>query len=223
MYVPQIDVVPLLLTLKLAVTNTVLLFLLSIPVSYYLAYTRSRFKPYCEAAVALPLVLPPSVLGFYLLLLFSKKGFLGNLWDKIFGYQLAFHFDGLLIASFIFSLPFMVQPLVAGFKSVGRDLIEASYTLGKSKPYTLFKIILPNMKSACLTGIVLTFAHTIGEFGVVLMIGGNIDGETKVVSIAIYDAVERLDYTTAHIYALILFIFTFIVLAVFYRLNKRYE
>jgi len=117
----------------------------------------------------------------------------------------------------------MVQPLIAGFKSVGRDLIEASYTLGKSKLYTLFKIILPNMKSACLTGIVLTFAHTIGEFGVVLMIGGNIDGETKVVSIAIYDAVERLDYTAAHTYAVILFVVTFIVLTVIYRLNKRFE
>lgn len=223
MMLPALDYTPLLLTLKLAVIVTLMLFIIGVPISYCLAYVNFRFKSFIEASIALPLVLPPSVLGFYLLLIMGKYGFLGKLWESIFGYQLAFHFEGLVVASIIFSLPFMIHPLVAGFKSVNKELIEASFTLGRGKIYTLFKVILPNMKSSILTGLVLTFAHTVGEFGVVLMIGGNIDGETKVISIAIYDAVERLDYATAHFYSIILFIMTFLVLAVIYKLNKRFE
>ncbi|ADR19430.1 molybdate ABC transporter permease subunit [Calditerrivibrio nitroreducens] len=219
----QIDYTPFYLTLKLAFTTTVILFIFGLPLAYLLSFSKIRLKSFIEALVALPLVLPPSVLGFYLLLIMSKNGFLGRLWEKSFGHQLAFHFEGVVIASVIFSFPFMVHPLLSGFKSINKSLIEASYTLGKSKINTLFRVILPNMKPAILTGLVLSFAHTIGEFGVVLMVGGSIDGETKVVSIAIYDAVEKIDYTTAHVYAAILFAISFFTLLVVYMFNKRFE
>jgi molybdate transport system permease protein len=145
---------------------------------------------------------------------------LGSLWERLFGNPLIFRFEGILIASVIFSLPFMVHPLTAGFRSVNKSLIEASYTLGKSKLTTLFKIIIPNIKYSFITGIVLTFIHTVGEFGVVLMVGGSIEGETKVISISIYDAVESLDYTTAHVYSGILLIFSFLILLFVYLPNK---
>jgi molybdate transport system permease protein len=219
----QIDFTPFYLTLKLAFTTTVILFFVGMPLAYFLAYSKFKFKSAIEAVVALPLVLPPSVLGFYLLLIMSKNGFLGKFWQELFGHQLAFHYEGIVIASVIFSFPFMVHPLLSGFKSVNKSLIEASYTLGKSKIQTLFRVILPNMKPAIMTGITLSFAHTVGEFGVVLMVGGSIEGETKVVSIAIYDAVERLDYTTAHVYAAVLFGLSFFVLLLLYMLNKRFE
>ena len=219
----SIDFNPFFLSLKLGFITTVLLFFIGIPLGYFIAYSKVRFKSIFEALIALPLVLPPTVLGFYLLLLFNKRGLLGSLWEKISGHQLAFHFEGLVAASLIFSLPFMVHPLISGFKSVDRSLIEASYTLGKTKLQTLFRVILPNMKPSVITGIVLTFAHTIGEFGVVLMVGGNIEGETKVVSIAIYDAVESLDYTSAHIYSAILIAISFFTLLTVYILNKRFE
>ena len=146
----------------------------------------------------------------------SKNGFLGKFWEELFGHQLAFHYEGIVLASVIFSFPFMIHPLLSGFKSVNKTLIEASYTLGKSKIQTLFRVILPNMKPAIMTGITLSFAHTVGEFGVVLMVGGSIEGETKIVSIAIYDAIEKLDYTTAHVYTGILFGISFFVLLVLY-------
>ncbi|WP_457644148.1 molybdate ABC transporter permease subunit [Persephonella sp.] len=219
----EFDTTSFILTFKLASITTVLLLIIGIPLSYLIAYSNFRFKPVVEALIALPLVLPPTVLGFYLLLLFSKKGFLGEIWEKIAGHQLAFHFEGLVFASIIFSFPFMVHPLISGFKSVNRSYIEAAYTLGKSRIRTLFSVILPNMKPAIITGTVLSFAHTIGEFGVVLMIGGSIEGETKVVSIAIYEAVEKLDYTTAHIYAAVLLGFSFLTLLTVYILNKRFE
>jgi len=168
----------------------------------------------------LPLVLPPTVLGFYLLIFLSKNGILGSLWERLFGNPLIFRFEGILIASAVFSLPFMIHPLTAGFRSVNKNLIEASYTLGKSKLTTLFKIIIPNIKYSFITGIVLTFIHTVGEFGVVLMVGGSIEGETKVISISIYDAVESLDYTTAHVYSGILLIFSFLILLFVYLPNK---
>jgi molybdate ABC transporter, permease protein len=208
--IKQIDFEPFYLTFKLASLTTIILFIIGIPAAYFIAYSESKFKSIFEAVIALPLVLPPSVLGFYLLLILSKNGFLGSFWEKYFGHQLAFHFEGILIASVIFSFPFMVHPLVSGFKSFDKSLIEASYTLGKSKLKTLFKVILPNIKPSILSGITLSFAHTVGEFGVVLMVGGSIDGETKVVSIAIYDAVEKLDYTSAHVYSAILFGFSFL-------------
>lgn len=219
----HIEWTPLILTLKLALITTIILLVISIPIAYVLTYSKIRLKSVFEAAIALPLVLPPSVLGFYLLLIMGKNGFLGKFWEKIAGHQLAFHFEGIVIASVIFSLPFMVHPLISGFKSIPTELIEASYTLGKSKIVTLFKVILPNMKPSIITGITLAFAHTVGEFGVVIMIGGNIEGETRVISIAIYDSVEKLDYKTAHIYSAILFTISFLTLFLVYKLNKKLE
>ena len=203
---------PLILSFKLALITTAILYIVSIPIAYYISFSKQRLKTVIEVIVSMPLVLPPSVLGFYFLLLFSSDGFLGQLWQKLFSYQLAFHFDGLVLGSIIFSLPFMVHPLISGMRAIDTSLIEASYTMGKSRLATLFRVILPIIKPSLLSGGVLAFAHTIGEFGVVLMIGGDIEGETRVASIAIYDEVEALNYTTAHIYSLILFIFSFIVL-----------
>jgi molybdate transport system permease protein len=203
---------PFALTLKLAIITTSCLLVIGIPIAYALAFSKNRFTPMFEAIVAMPLVLPPSVLGFYFLLAFSQDGFLGGPWRELFGHQLAFHFDGLVIGSIIFSLPFMVHPLLAGFKGADVRQIEAAYTMGKSRMTTLYRVILPAIKPSLLTGAVISFAHTVGEFGVVLMIGGNIDGETKVASIAIYNEVEALNYSTAHAYSLILFAFSFVVL-----------
>lgn len=219
----EISFEPFYLTFKLATLVTLILLVISIPVAYYLAYSKAKANALAEAVITLPLVLPPSVLGFYLLLLLNKQGLLGSFWNRVFDHQLAFHFEGLVVASVLFSFPFMVQPLVSGFKGIRKELIEASYTLGKSKLATLFGVILPNMKSAILTGIVLSFAHTVGEFGVVLMIGGSIEGETKVISIAIYNEVEALNYATAHVYAAILFGFSFLTLLAVYLMNKKFE
>ncbi|MCC6063818.1 MAG: molybdate ABC transporter permease subunit [Thermocrinis sp.] len=197
--------------LELSFWTTIILLFLGIPLAYFLAYSRSRYTSLVEALVSLPSVLPPTVLGFYLLLALNKEGFIGSLWYRLFGKQLVFHFEGILIASVIYSLPMMVHPLTAGFRSVPKNLIEASYTLGKSK------------KVSVLTGVVLSFAHTLGEFGVVLMVGGNIEGETRVVSIAIYSAVEALDYTTAHVYSLVLLLFSVFSLTALYVLNRRWS
>lgn len=218
-----LDLSPLLLTLKLALITTVILYLIGLPTAWFLSRTKSRFKPVFEAIFALPLVLPPSVLGFYFLLMFSRHGWLGYAWEQLFGHQLAFSFDGLLLGSVIFSLPFMVHPLQSGFNAVPGNLIDASYSLGKSRAETMFRVILPAMKSSLLTGGVLAFAHTVGEFGVVLMIGGSIEGETKVASIAIYDLVESLEYHAAHIYAAILFAFSFAILLTVYLVNKKLD
>lgn len=218
-----IDFGPFILTLQLATLTTLILYILGLPVAYYLAHAKNRLLPMLEAVIALPLVLPPSVLGFYFLLAFSRNGFLGSFWESLFGHQLAFSFDGLVIGSVIFSLPFMVHPLVAGFRGVDRGLVEASHTLGKSRLETILRVVFPNMKSSILTGGVLAFAHTVGEFGVVLMIGGSIAGQTKVASIAIYDQVESLNYHDAHIYAAILFFFSFSILLAVYLINKRID
>ncbi|MEJ5339748.1 MAG: molybdate ABC transporter permease subunit [Aquificaceae bacterium] len=219
----DINPIPIWLTLKLSFWTTLILLVIGIPLSYYLAYTKSRLGLLIEALTTLPLVLPPTVLGFYLLLLLSKHGIIGSLWYKLLDRQLVFHFEGIVIASVIYSLPMMVHPLTSGFRSVPLNIIEASWTLGKSKLQTLFRVILPNMKASVLTGTVLSFAHTIGEFGVVLMVGGNIEGDTRVVSIAIYDAVEAIDYATAHVYAGILFVASFISLALLYAVNRRWS
>ncbi len=197
--------------------------MIGIPISYWLSQTKSKLAVVVEALVSLPLVLPPTVLGFYLLLLFNKHGLVGSLWYRLFDRQLVFHFEGIVIASVIYSLPMMVHPLTASFRAVPKSLIEASYTLGRGKLYTLLRVILPNSKAGVMTGAVLSFAHTLGEFGVVLMVGGNIEGETRVVSIAIYDAVEAIDYTTAHIYAGILFVLSFATLWVLYAINRRWS
>lgn len=206
------DLAPLLLTFRLAGVTTVILLLLSLPLACRLHYTTSRFKPFWETLVSLPLVLPPTVLGFYLLLLLSPSHFLGAWVRDTLNLRLIFSFEGLVIGSLLYSLPFMVQPLQTGFSRLPPSLIEASSVLGKSKRTTFFKILLPNMKKPLLTGIVLSFAHTVGEFGVVLMIGGNIPGKTRTASIAVYNEVEALNYSQANTYSLILLAVTFGIL-----------
>lgn len=213
---------PLLLTFKLAGITTLLLLLLGIPLAYWLAYSRSRIKPFIETLVSMPLVLPPTVLGFYLLIAFSPNTVLGGFIQEYLGIRMLFSFTGLVVGSLIYSLPFMVQPVQAGFAGVPGALREASYVLGKSRLNTFFKIVLPSIKPALLTGAVLTFAHTVGEFGVVLMIGGNIPGKTKVASIAIFDEVEALNYANAHVYSLILFGITFSLLLLVNLVNGGY-
>lgn len=209
------------LTFELAAVTTFILLFIGIPLGYFLSQTKSKLKPVIETFVSMPLVLPPSVLGFYLLLAFSPKNAFGEFLQEKFDIRLVFSFEGLVIASIIFSLPFMVHPIQSGFSSLSSSLKEASYTLGKSRFETLWFVLLPNIRPSLLTASVITFAHTIGEFGVVLMIGGNIAGETKVASIAIYDEVESLNYAVANQYALTLFIITFAILLFVYAVNKQ--
>jgi molybdate transport system permease protein len=209
------------LTFELAAITTLILLFIGIPLGYFLSQTKSKLKPVIETLVSMPLVLPPSVLGFYLLLAFSPKNSFGSWLDETFDLRLVFSFEGLVIASVIFSLPFMVHPIQSGFSSLSKSLKEASFILGKSKLETLWYVLLPNIKPSLLTGIVISFAHTVGEFGVVLMIGGNIVGETKVASIAIYDEVEALNYDLANQYAFTLFIISFAILLFVYITNKK--
>ncbi len=213
---------PLALTFKLAVVTTAILFVISIPIASWLSSTKSKLRPVLETLVSMPLVLPPTVLGFYMLVAFSPENAFGGWLNEWLGIRLIFSFGGLVVASVIYSLPFMVQPIQAGLSSLPSTLKEASYTMGKSKIKTLLKILLPNIRPSLLTGIVLSFAHTVGEFGVVLMIGGNMPGRTKVASIAIYDEVEALNYTAANNYSLILFFVTFIILLLVYLINGGY-
>jgi molybdate transport system permease protein len=217
----NIDYGPLLLTFQLAFITTFILLLVGVPLAYFLAVTKLKVKPVLEAFISLPLVLPPSVLGFYLLLAFSPNSGIGIFLESTFDLRLVFTFAGLVVASILYSLPFMVHPIQAGLEALPVSLKEASYVLGKSKVETLFRVLLPNIKPSLLTGIVLSFAHTIGEFGLVLMIGGNIPGETKVASIAIYDEVETLNYEAAHVYSIILLLLSFSILLLVYVLNKR--
>ena len=196
------------ITFKLAFITTILLLFIGLPIAVLLAFKNFKFKTFFEAIIALPLVLPPTVLGFYFLVLLGKI-------------NLVFTFEGLVMASIVYSLPFMVQPIHSVLISFPKDLIEASYTLGKSKVETFLKVIVPNIKSSIITAVVLTFAHTVGEFGVVLMVGGSIPGETKVASIAIYEEVEALNYNLANKYALVLIIISFIAIFLVYLLNKR--
>ena len=212
---------PLILTFKLAGIVTLILLVLGVPLAYWLAFSRMRYESALEALVAMPLVLPPSVLGFYLLLAFSPNNALGRFLDSSFDLRLVFSFEGLVVGSVIFSLPFMVQPVQSGFQALPASLAEAAYTLGKSKWRTFAHVLLPNIRPALLAGTVLAFAHTIGEFGVVLMIGGNIPGETRVAALAIYDEVERLNYGGAHFYAAVLFALSFVILVTVYVVNKR--
>ncbi|MFA7070155.1 MAG: molybdate ABC transporter permease subunit [Sulfurimonas sp.] len=211
----------MMLTFKLASLTTIILLPIGVFLGYYLANTTSKFKPFIEALVSMPLVLPPSVLGFYLLLTFSPKSALGSFLQEHFDVKLVFSFEGLVLASIIFSFPFMVNPIYSGFASLSKSLKEASYTLGKGFLATLWYVLLPNIKPSLLSAMVITFAHTIGEFGVVLMIGGNIAGETRVASIAIYDEVEALNYTLASHYALTLFVISFVILVVVFTINKK--
>jgi len=202
----NLDFTPFLLSFKLAGLTTLILFIISLPLAWYLSQSSSKVKPWIEAITALPIVLPPSVLGFYILIVFANI-------------DLAFSFTGLVIASCFYSLPFMVQPLQGGFESLNKNMLEASYISGKSQLLTLFRVALPNIKPALLTALIITFAHTVGEFGVVLMIGGSIPDETKVASIAIYEMVEIMDYDTAHIYSGIMVLISFVVLLSVYIFN----
>jgi molybdate transport system permease protein len=213
---------PLLLTFKLAAITTAILLVLGVPLAYWVAHTRSRIKPVIETVISMPLVLPPSVLGFYLLLAFSPQHAFGHWLEQWLHVRLVFSFPGLVLGSVLFSLPFMVHPLQAGLQALPASLLEASRTLGKPDGVTLFRVLLPNMKPALLSGIVLSFAHTIGEFGVILMIGGNIPGLTKVASIAIYDEVESLNYAAANFYAGVLFAVSFAILLAVYIANRKW-
>jgi molybdate transport system permease protein len=195
---------------------------IGVPLAYWIAHTRIRLKPVVETLVSMPLVLPPSVLGFYLLLAFSPQNAFGQWLEQWFHIRLVFSFEGLVMGSVIFSLPFMVQPIQAGFQNLPASLLEASRTLGKPDIVTLFRVLLPNIRPALLSGAVLSFAHTVGEFGVILMIGGNIPGVTKVASIAIYDEVESLNYAAANFYAFVLFAVTFAILLTVYMVNKKW-
>lgn len=208
------------LTFKLAAVTTVILLIIGIPLAAFLVFSRMRFKSIIETIVSMPLVLPPSVLGFYLLLAFSPASALGGFLTEH-GIRLAFSFEGLVIGSVLFSLPFMVHPIQSALAGVPISIFEASYTLGKSKLDTMVRVILPSIRHGLISGIVLAFAHTVGEFGVILMIGGNIPDETRVASIAIYDEVESLNYALAHQYALTLFVVTFAILLLVYTLNKK--
>lgn len=212
---------PIILSLELALVTTLLLFIVAVPIANWLAESKSKFKPVIESIISLPLVLPPTVLGFYLLVAFSPNNAFGNWLQETVGIQLIFSFPGLVLASMIYSLPFMVQPIQSGLSSLSLNMKESSYVLGKSRLATLIQVLLPNIKPSILTALVLSFAHTMGEFGVVLMIGGNIPGVTKVASIAIYDEVESLNYAAAHQYALILLVLTFGILVTVYSLNKK--
>jgi molybdate transport system permease protein len=211
----------LLLSLRLALCVSAILFVLGMPLAYWLAYSRRRWKFLLEALVALPLVLPPTVLGFYMLLAMGPRGPLGKFWYAVFGHGLAFTFAGLVIASVLYSLPFAVQPLVASFETVDRKLLDASAVLGANRLRTFCRIILPLSVPGIITALVLSFAHTLGEFGVVLMVGGNLAGVTRTVSIDIYDRVQSLDYAGANRTALLLLLISFTVLAAVYGINRR--
>ena len=211
---------PILLTLKLAAVVCTVLFLIGMPIASWLSFTRWRWKFMVESVVALPIVLPPTVLGFYILVALGSQSPVGRWYRELSGHGLPFTFAGLAIASVIYSLPFMVQPMAAAFGQVDRSLINASATLGASRWRTFFRIVLPLSVSGIVTGVVLSFAHTLGEFGVVLMVGGNIPGVTETISIAIYDNVQALNYSAANHMALILMAFSFMTLSLTYALNR---
>ena len=218
----SIDFAPFVLSFKLAGITTLILFIVSLPLAWWLSQTKAKSKSIVEAITALPIVLPPSVLGFYILWALSYNSPIGAFLEETLGIKLVFNFTGLVVASCFYSLPFMVQPLQGGFESVNKTMLEASYISGKSKFETLFRVALPNIKPALLSAIIITFAHTVGEFGVVLMVGGSIPEETKVASVAIYEFVEIMDYKMAHIYSAIMVFISFIVLLSVYIFNKRY-
>lgn len=209
------------LTLGLAVVTTLILVAIGLPFAWWLATTGCRWRAGIEAVAALPIVLPPTVLGFYLLLLLGPKGMLGSVAESLWGVRLVFSFPGMVIASVIYSLPFAIQPFLAGFRSIDRRQVEASWCLGVSPLATFFRIVLPLSWPGVMAGIVLSFAHTVGEFGVVLMVGGNIPGATRTVSMAIYDSVQAMDYVTAGWTAGVLLVFSLAVLSVMYSLQNR--
>jgi molybdate transport system permease protein len=209
------------LSVRLALSTTVILLVIGLPLAYWLAFSRHRWQFLAEAVIALPLVLPPTVLGFYVLLAIGPRSPLGALYSKITGGMLPFSFRGLLLASILYSLPFMVQPVAAGFAGVDRKLLEASWCLGVSRRATFARVVVPLSIPGIATGAILTFAHTLGEFGVVLMVGGNIAGVTRTVSISIYDQVQALNYTAAAQTSTLLLCVSFVVLALTYSLQRR--
>ncbi len=209
------------LTIRLALIVAGLLVVIGLPIAYWITYSRWRWKFLAEAVVALPIVLPPTVLGFYVLVALGARSPLGREWQALTGHTLAFTFEGLVIGSLLYSLPFAVQPFAASFAAVDFKLMAASATLGASKFETFRRVILPLSASGLVTGIALSFAHTMGEFGVVLMVGGNIPGVTRTVSIDIYDQVQASNYVSANQTALVLLAISFVVLSAVYALNRR--
>jgi molybdate transport system permease protein len=212
---------PLALTLRLAALVSVLLFFIALPIAYWISFSRARLKFLVESVVALPLVLPPTVLGFYLLLALGPRSPLGRWYQQFSGHTLAFTFEGLVIGSVLYSLPFAVQPMAASFAGVDAQLLAASATLGASRLRTFFRVIVPLSLPGLVTAVALSFAHTLGEFGVVLMVGGNIPGATQTISIAIYDNVQALEYAAANQAALWLLVISFVILSLVYGLNRR--
>jgi len=211
----------LITTLKLAVTTSVILMIIALPLGYWVAFSRWRWKFLIEAVVALPIVLPPTVLGFYVLIAMGPQSPLGRFYETLAGHGLPFTFEGLVFASVLYSLPFAVQPMAAAFGSVERKYIEASRMLGVSNLETFFRVIIPQSWAGVLTGLVLSFAHTLGEFGVVLMVGGNIPGVTRTLSIDIYDQVQSLNYSSAATTSAALLIVSFVILSIVYGLNRK--
>ena len=214
----------IILTFEIAAITTIILLPIGLIVGYYLANCKNKISLIIEVLVWMPLILPPSVIGFYLLITFSPNNFIGKYLLDTMNIKLVFSKEGIIFASIIFSLPFMVNPIKDGFNGIPKSLKEASYMLGKDKLYTALYVLIPNIKSNILLGCITSFVHTIGEFGVVMMIGGNIDKKTRVASIAIYDEVESLNFALAHKYSLVLFLTTFILLLViFYIDRKKYD
>ncbi|MDH5336184.1 MAG: molybdate ABC transporter permease subunit [Nitrospira sp.] len=208
-------------TCKLATLTSLTLLIIGLPIAYWLTYSKWRWKFLIESIVALPLVLPPTVLGFYILIAIGPHSPIGRFYTDLVGHPLPFSFQGLLLASILYSLPFAVQPFATAFEQVDRKLIEASWTLGLSKLKTFFTLILPLSTAGLITGVVLSFAHTLGEFGVVLMVGGNIEGITRTVSIEIYDEVQALNYAAAAKTSALLLLVSYTVLLLVYAMNRR--
>lgn len=219
----MMDFGPLWLSAQLAFVTTAILIFLGAPLAWWLSQTRSRMQAVVQAIVAMPIVLPPTVLGFYLLIVLGPNGAIGSWWVKLTGDTLTFSFTGLVIASCIYSLPFAVQPMQNAFESLSKKNLEAAWTLGASRLDAFFSVAVPLSVRGFISAIVLAFAHTLGEFGVVLMVGGNIPGETRVVSIAIYDHVETLNYAAAHQLSLALIVFAFITLFSMFLINRRWQ
>jgi molybdate transport system permease protein len=218
---PEVELGPVWLSLQLATITVIVLLIVATPLAWWLAFTRSKARTVIEAVVAMPLVLPPTVLGFYLLVLLGPSGLVGSAWLRLTDTTLTFSFAGLVVASALYSFPFAVQPLQDAFQSVGRAPLEAAATLGAGPLDRFWRVASPLALRGYVTAVVLSFAHTLGEFGVVLMVGGNIPGRTKVISIAIYEHVETIEYAQAHVLAAMLLVFSFLVLLLVYSLTRR--
>lgn len=217
----ELELGPLWVSVQLGLATVVCLLVIATPLAWWLAFTRHRLRASVEAVVALPLVLPPTVLGFYLLILLSPDGWIGRFWVQLTDSQLTFSFSGLVVASIVYSLPFAVQPLQGAFEAIGKGPLEAAATLGATRARRFTSIVAPMASRGYLSAVVLVFAHTLGEFGVVLMVGGNIPGRTNVISIAVFEHVETLNYAQAHILSAMLLVFSFALLLLIFSLNRR--